>query len=380
MKTCGYCGRTYDDSQPRCPSCGSTLLKHSHGEDSAAADYDRIKKDIEKKRKSRSKILIGIAAAAVLVVIICIISVVSHVNDPQRAINANASAQYESALNDVQAGKYDSALSTLNSIDASWSDYNKAISLKQKAVSGMLQEKANGYMANKEYEAIIKLITTNVENIDSDPEIKSLYDSAAASYREQVIQKAEQDFSDNGYQAAISAINSGLSVLPGDNMLENEKSYYASFAPVDLTTLTPYIQQSGMDTKSGMTDTMGNTYASGIYSVADLPGKGEGVAATDKETCWVWDIGGQYNSLTATGFIFESDKDLKSLGGTVRIYGDNQLLYEKYNITCDTKPYTINVDVTGVTDLKIELYGESSSLGWSNIYGCLGNITLQKTK
>ena len=58
MKTCGYCGRTYDDSQPRCPSCGSTLLKHSHGTDSAAADYDRIKKEIEDKRKSRSKILI----------------------------------------------------------------------------------------------------------------------------------------------------------------------------------------------------------------------------------------------------------------------------------------------------------------------------------
>lgn len=47
MKTCGYCGRTYDDSQPRCPSCGSTLLKHSHGTDSAAADYDRIKKKLK---------------------------------------------------------------------------------------------------------------------------------------------------------------------------------------------------------------------------------------------------------------------------------------------------------------------------------------------
>lgn len=380
MKTCGYCGRTYDDSQPRCPSCGSTLLKHSHGTDSAAADYDRIKKEIENKRKSRSKILIGIGAAVVLVLVIIIVSTVAHVNNPQRGIDSNAKGIYESALSDYNAGNYDAALSALNSIDTSWSDYNKAISLRQKAVSGMLREKANSYMANGDYEAIITLITTNVDNINSDSEIKSLYDSAASSYRDQVIANAEKEFSNNGYQSAVSVINKGLSVLPGDYMLENEKTRYSSFTPIDLTTLTPYIQQSRMGTKSGMTDTMGNTYASGIYSTADLPGKSDGVATSNKETCWVWDIGGQYNRLTATGFIYESDKDLGGLGGTVRIFGDNQLLFEKYDITCDTKPYTIDVDITGITDLKIELYGQTSSLGWSNIWGCLGNITIQKTR
>ena len=159
-----------------------------------------------------------------LVLIVIIVSVVAHVNNPQRGIDSNAKELYESALSDYNAGNYDAALSTLDSIDTSWSDYNKATSLRQKAVSGVLREKANSYMENGDYEAIITLITTNVDNINSDPEIKSLYDSAASSYRDQVIANAEKEFSNNGYQSAVSVINKGLSVLPGDYMLDRKST------------------------------------------------------------------------------------------------------------------------------------------------------------
>lgn len=376
MKTCGYCGRTYDDSQPRCPSCGSTLLKHSYSEDPAATEYNRIKKEIEDKWKSRSRILIGIVAAVVLVLIIIIVSIVAYVNNPQQGVDSNAKGMYESALSDYNTGNYDAALSTLNSIDASWSDYNKVISLRQKAVSEMLREKANNYMENGDYEAIIRLITTNVENTNSDPEIRGLYDSAASSYREQVMADAEQALSNNGYQSAIAVINDGLSVLPSDAILQAEKERYATYEPVNLTSLTPFATSGVVYSfTDGATDTMGNHYNSGFYGSFSK----SGLASYANEECSLtWDIGGKYNKLTAIGIVFDSSKGSSSVA-SYRIWGDGILLYEKDNITSDTKPYEVEVDITGVTDLKLEMYGQGN-LYSGGMRSVLVDVMVQKTR
>ena len=86
MKVCGYCNNEYNDSEPKCPVCGSTLLKHNKHSDSAEAELKRIKEEIERKRKSRS-LIIGIGAAAiVLAIVIAIFSITCYVTDPQRDI------------------------------------------------------------------------------------------------------------------------------------------------------------------------------------------------------------------------------------------------------------------------------------------------------
>ena len=144
---------------------------------------------------------------------------------------------------------------------------------------------------------------------------------------------------------------------------------------VDLTTLNPYYTSNNyFEVVSGIKDTMGNKYNTGILSFADhINGRWSG-----GETYWVWDIGGKYNKLTATGIIREEDKgDSLNLSGLVKIYGDGRLLYEKNNITSNTKPYYINVNISGVRDLKLEMYGQSSELGWSGIDTVLVDIMLQ---
>lgn len=370
MKTCGYCGRTYDDSEPRCPSCGSTLVKHTNSASSAAADYDKIKWDIENKRKAKSKTLLIIAAVIVLIIIIAVSGARSHANDPQRKVDADAADKYESALKAVDAGSYDLALKTLNAIDSSWSDYDKAADLKQKAVSALLRESADEYMANGDYEEILWLITTNIDTAIDDPELKSLYDSAAGSYRQQVLDEAQKAYSENGYEAAISVVNNGLALLSGDSVLQAEKDKYAAFEPVDLTSLTPYYVGTIDIFNGGVTDTLGNSYGTGIRGY---------MSTSDKTDCFgVWAIDGKYNKLTATGIVLDSDKG-SQCKGSYKIYGDGVLLYEKSGIGSMTKPYQIEVDITGVTDLKIEMYGDGN-MSWSGIDSVLVNVMLQKTK
>lgn len=130
-----------------------------------------------------------------------------------------------------------------------------------------------------------------------------------------------------------------------------------------------------MSISDDVRDTLGNEYESGLEGYMDPP---------DGQSYWsigecsmTWDIGGKYDRLVATGIIPESDKGL-NLGGVIRIYGDGALLYEKTDITTDLKPYPVEIDISGIIDLKIEIYGRSSSLGWSNTHPTLVDIYLQK--
>ena len=98
MKICGYCNNEYDDKEKKCPVCDSTILKHTKNTTSAKAEYERIEQEIKIRRKKRSMILgIGVGAIAIIVVVI-IISIVSFINNPQRAIDKEAKEKYDSAV------------------------------------------------------------------------------------------------------------------------------------------------------------------------------------------------------------------------------------------------------------------------------------------
>ena len=43
----------------------------------------------------------------------------------------------------------------------------------------------------------------------------------------------------------------------------------------------------------------------------------------------------------------------------IRIYGDGKLLFSDEQIERDTKPYNIQINILGVTDLKIDISGGS---------------------
>lgn len=56
--------------------------------------------------------------------------------------------------------------------------------------------------------------------------------------------------------------------------------------------------------------------------------------------------------------------------GYLKIYGDDVLLWEDSSISSSTKPYEMSVDISGVTDLRIEICGFPVNL----MYDCLAVI------
>lgn len=144
MKICGYCNNEYNDAEPKCPVCGSTLLKHNKHSDPAEAELKRIKDEIERKRKSRG-LIVGIGAAViVLAVVIAIFSIVGYVTDPQRDIAKEANELVSQAEQQINDGNFDEAIDILNRVNPEWDNYGKVETLRTKAVRGQLTARAVG--------------------------------------------------------------------------------------------------------------------------------------------------------------------------------------------------------------------------------------------
>ena len=115
-----------------------------------------------------------------------------------------------------------------------------------------------------------------------------------------------------------------------------------------------------------VTDNMGNTYNKAIKVFSD-------------EKSATYDIGGKYSLLSGTVAVTKADQDNdfdRNKRGYIRIYGDGNLLWEDADLNTATKPYDMSVDITGVTDLKVEMSGFSVNLMMDCMAVIFDDVTL----
>ena len=141
---------------------------------------------------------------------------------------------------------------------------------------------------------------------------------------------------------------------------------------VDLISLNPYYISSGVEASmKPIRDTLGNRYGSYIRG-DNSPDEAK---RYNSDCCAIWDIGRRYSTLEATCIVREKDKGSK-YQGSFKIYGDGRVLYQRSGISSMDKPFTFTVDVRGVTDLKIEMYG-AGNMGTSGINAVLADPVLR---
>jgi len=178
-------------------------------------------------------------------------------------------------------------------------------------------------------------------------------------YVNEAIEQAETAFANNcDYESALKIIKQAQQRFPVDTDLKEKEEYYKLFIPVSIFTITPNPQGSAkLSVYQNEKDTMGNNYEKSL--VYD--------ASWDRAMSLTYDIEKKYNLLTGIGAITRNTDVIHSR--CIKIYGDGLLLYSKADITYETKPFTISADITGVTDLKIEINGQMM----------FANIELQRT-
>lgn len=215
------------------------------------------------------------------------------------------------------------------------------------------------------YPAACEILIESQSLLKDDIDIQAALDNYENTYVTNIITEAEAAFVTpaTDWEKAIDIINQAQQYFSENQELKNKEKYYDKYRPVDLTSLESYAQ-SGRETDlftNGIYDTLGNRYETGFYTLDN--------------TYEIFYLNKEYNTFSAIGFVAKGDKGYNG-SVSIKIYGDNELLFSK-KVTSDMKPFDINLDITGIQDLKIELCGSFN--GWDGMYATIGNVMLQRT-
>lgn len=206
-----------------------------------------------------------------------------------------------------------------------------------------------------------KIVGNNKRVIEKEQEITLLYEQQISNAVYGAIDKRE-------FELAAEILTEARMTLPYSNTLDELTNELAEYTPVSIYTMEPYlVGEKTMAVNSSVRDIMGNTYEK-AYRVASKSDNGELYS--------VFDISKKYSLLTGVVAVAEESKGGQG-AGHIRIYGDGILLWEDTNITSSKKSYEVSVNISGVTDLKIEM-GRGGKESYNGVHVLFADVKLQK--
>lgn len=271
---------------------------------------------------------------------------------------------YDSGCNLMDSGNYAAAITEFSKVaaeDCNYQDAQEQLNSARTQYQDQMVSTAQGYIDFGDYISACATIEEGLAVLPESSELLTLQTTCQAGYISSVLAQADAAFVTpaTDWEAAIDALRPAMQQYPDDSQLQQRYNYYMEYQPVSIFDLEPYTHgDHTLSTYANMDDNMGNTYNASFITY--VPSSSE-----------TYDIGAKYNHLQGTVALSRSAAGSRYLG-YLRIYGDNHLLYE-LEINGSFKPQAVDVDITGVTDLKIEM--DASMY----LYFLFSDITLQKT-
>lgn len=180
-------------------------------------------------------------------------------------------------------------------------------------------------------------------------DIENLYKQYSTEYTNSILLQADNLISERNNEEAIKILQEA-SLIVFDNKEINEKIEEINNKPSALiANLTPVSGEIERIWNAGEKDNYGNTYSSGICLHQDYSNAAHVVYSLD----------GKYNILTGK---FVLDEASKNTDGNYVLYayslidGNMSLIYTSSTLSTATRPIDIEINVSGVMDLVIEVY------------------------
>ena len=268
---------------------------------------------------------------------------------------------------------------------------------------------ADHHYANGDY---LDALTSYQEALGIDPASQEAKDGVAKAefaYRTEVLSSAEKALTGRDYDSAKESLNEGLSHLPGDSELlakrdsvderriqdsiddanklaeagnwdgaqkalediiaENPTNQTVNKAyndllnrmPITLKNITTISSDEISVVKDVVKDRYGNIYDGGVkYS-----------CYWSKSAFGLYNLSGKFTSFKTIAFpTIESDNNQKT---SIAIYLDEELVWFKDEITNETPPIDISIDITGKQTMRIKVAGD-----YYNIDIFFGNSSFEK--
>lgn len=312
-----------------------------------------------------------------------LINTVGRINQNNAIFDSSKMDQYKSQLSDaygskaaynsgskyLENGDYQNAIKQLKNVsknDSRYADAQEKINTATQSYKSSVIERAKQSAdAGNPMEAAAT-VSDALSDLSDDDELRALKESYENAYVSQVLAAADAALVNPGtdYGAAIDLLRPAMQKFPDNTDLKNRYDYLMTFEPVSLFDLEYYTKgKVPLERRTNVQDNMGNVYAQAF----------EGSMEDDFGQSETYDIGKKYNTIKGTFCVLKSSAG-SSHTGYLKIYGDGKLLYQK-TIDGSSKPQPVEVNITGVTDLKIEMSG--MSVYWYNTL--FADVTLQKT-
>ena len=256
-------------------------------------------------------------------------------------------------------------------------------------------KQADAYYNAKNYLGALQMYNNALELNGDSEEAQKGVSKAQEAYRNSVLTQVEECISAKDYLQAKSFLNSALQNMPGDSvlqkkldgleedqvqsvvddaysytksgdwngalkLLEDAQSTYMSNEkiktayedimnkmPITLKNITTVSSDNVEVIEEAVKDRYGNVYDGCV--IYNAYGNAYGL----------YNLSGKYKTFTATAFVTsESSNETKI---SVSIYVDDKLVLFKDNITEETKPIEINLDISGKQTMKIVTKDENDN-------------------
>ena len=293
----------------------------------------------------------------------------SLVNDTEavtvynEAVAAYADAVIQEAEAHAQAGDYASAKAVLSTAQnyIGW-----VVELDDKAYELSVREVTEGakfYADAGNYKDAILYLNDHLDLVYGNPDLEAKLRTYAEKYRSNMISEAASEYKANGYEAAISVLNSALQILSNDSVLFSEMEKYENLAPVNIQNLKVFYSdfdgsRGQKKTYQTLNDKLGNTYencleykwgrenSEDIYVLSGEYVRFEGTLFVPESRD---NQGDNFNSHTAYQTMYFS------------IYGDGKLLYKSPEMGVKQHPVEISINVSGIQQLTIMWYAGAAT-------------------
>lgn len=276
------------------------------------------------------------------------------------------SLNYENAQKDLETARtaYKGELlgKVQTAIDSK--EYEKAISLGEEglkalgnsdaemqqlidaAILGKASDLIDGYISEENYEMVIRtyndFATKNQALVTA--ELTEKVDKCKQTFFNVIVEKSKEAYFVHGPEAAMSEVKSGQTVLKENSKLDNLYNLYLSSVPVSYSELrfnTDYDDREEIN--NGATDSFGELHTGKLIKML----------AYYRTNALIGYPNYKYNKLKASLFM---DCDYKKeASATVEIEGDGRPLYKSDTISRGTKPFEIDIDISGIDEVAVKI-------------------------
>lgn len=286
---------------------------------------------------------------------------------------------YEQKTVETLAGYFDSVdkdMSYDKSLKKIYKEYNEVKEENEK-----LKKEMEDYNSNKIIEESLKRAETYAQSEDYEnglkilmgigkktTDIEILMEQYTTEYENQILVEANKLVEQKDYDGTIEILKEALNIIPNSEMLKNKMDEVQEFYPKNMLEVAPAYQSGGNNYEEyidgSKSFTMGNEkYIYGMTFSADIN-------IFHKVSWAIYNLSSNYKTLE----FMVCHVDGTDIGDTtsLQIFYDG-ILHEEIPLSPEMFPEKIELDVTGVNQLKMQVGASGAD---NPLYG-IGNPVLQ---